>query len=286
MIAIFLILLLASASGCEDSSECPDASTCEVGLCSGGNCTTETVCTCGDGTLEPPWEECDYVGPLCSDCVRLGACLRWEGGLATCQDETHASFCASTGGLFARDAQCVVKTACCDAGECSMEVPGVCFGLGGRPRGNRTCAEEHVCDAGCCCSASLLYGNYSGGISVALKSDCCGIGGKLVEEYPDCGALGYDPVDLFPLVCDFGACTCVGAAGTGWTCSESTRDECDASGCDFVPLAGCGPKDRGGRCGATCKGLFVGLSLGLAALAMCCGCVFWFIREDDKEHEE
>lgn len=286
LLVLFLAILALGKASCTHSSECADVSTCEIGACIAGNCSTVTVCECGDGTLEPPYEECDYAGPLCVDCVRLGACLKWEGGIVTCNDAYHGSDCQTQGGYFLVNGACESTTACCDSEECTMETPAVCFGLNAKPRANKTCSDENVCVAGCCCSSHLLYGKHQGGLNVFLKDDCCMLGGRYLEGVQDCGYLGYDPVDHFPLACNFGACVFPESP-----CVENvTKEQCEGLGGDFVPMSTCGPKQRGGRCGAMCRGALLFLllvTLGVGGCGCCTGCFVGFLtRLSDPDDDE
>jgi hypothetical protein len=288
-----LLILIISVSGltCVEHSDCPDVSTCEIGACVAGNCTNQTVCTCKNNVTEPPYEECDSPNPLCSsDCESLGVCLRWVGQTVMCTDLADGPTCSATGGHFVVNASCEVKTACCDDGECSLEYPSTCFGFQGRPKGNTSCQElPDPCLVGACCSADLLYGNYQGCLPVFFESECCLLDGVLLEAENNCTRLGIELDDLFPYICDFGACVCTGALASDRTCTNTTKQVCIDMGCDWIPLSECESNKRGGRCGLRCGIILFLIPLFIALAACCCGCLwgmlFRVLRGEEDEEE-
>jgi len=182
MSILFLFLsFLTYALSCTTDSDCPVSTVvCKNYYCAtNGSCALQTVCDCGDGNVESPYEECDNpVDSFCSSqCELLGVCI--QSGV--CQNWYTRKTCPPYGTFVART-HCSQNYTCCERGECLLLRPAECNGT---IIAQSICLPE-TCLIGACCTAKLIGTEYQRCHPVYTEGECSDLDGWINRTSINC----------------------------------------------------------------------------------------------------
>lgn len=203
---------------CTSDSDCPDVSSCSVGRCEDGGCTTvvdcarsAAGCSCSDGDRCTVDDVCagGECGGTPKECPLGGSC---DPATGACPPEQTTIAC------------------CLPSGRCEDLEIDACQERVGSPGAERSTCASSTCSIGACCLPS--------GACSEITEDACG---------KDEGVYQGDEAACEAFDCSRGACCIAGV------CSQASASECAASGGDHAGIGvPCNLDTCGGESVACC----------------------------------